>query len=120
MCTGNLLLVAYGKGKCWCSATTNQLVFYFCPCKWVQVSHGNRKSRNQTEGLRPQWYVSTMIYSPDVPFWSETLETVYECFKVYAQARNSPVLCVCVCVCMCMYVCVWGGGGEFSVQTNLL
>ena len=26
------------------------------------------------EGFRPEWYISTMIYSCDIPFWSETLD----------------------------------------------
>ena len=26
------------------------------------------------EGYQPEWYISTMIYSGDTPFWSETLD----------------------------------------------
>ena len=25
------------------------------------------------KGFRPEWYISTMIYSRDIPFWLETL-----------------------------------------------
>ena len=28
----------------------------------------------QGEGFRPEWYISTMIYGRDIPFWSETLK----------------------------------------------
>ena len=28
----------------------------------------------QIDGFLPEWYIFTMIYSRDTPFWSETLE----------------------------------------------
>ena len=28
------------------------------------------------EGFQPEWFFSTMIYSQDTPFWSETLNMV--------------------------------------------
>ena len=29
------------------------------------------------EGSRPEWCISSMIYSGDIPFWSETLEVFW-------------------------------------------
>ena len=34
----------------------------------------NPDIREHVEGFRPQWYISAMIYSGDVPFWSKTLD----------------------------------------------
>ena len=31
----------------------------------------------QIEGFRPEWCISSMIYSRDIPFWSETLKILY-------------------------------------------
>ena len=33
---------------------------------------------NKIEGSRPEWCISSMIYSRDTPFWSETLEIITE------------------------------------------
>ena len=39
----------------------------------------------QIEGSQPEWCISSMIYSRDTPFWSETLE-------IYHSGRNSLVI----------------------------
>ena len=36
-----------------------------------------RHSQNTCEGFRPEWYISTMEYSRDIPFCSETLTCSY-------------------------------------------
>ena len=34
-----------------------------------------KKKRSHIKGFRPEWYIFTMIYSQDLPFWLETLDT---------------------------------------------
>ena len=44
--------------------------------------HGNGRLQGtlqyveKFEGSRPEWFISSMIYSVDAPFWLETLEIV--------------------------------------------
>ena len=35
------------------------------------------------EGFRPEWYISTIIYSWDIPFWSETLNMLIDSTEFY-------------------------------------
>ena len=52
------------------------------------------------EGSWPEWCISSMIYSRDTPFWSETLNIhTYIHIYIYTHTR----VCVCVCVCVCVY-----------------
>ena len=39
------------------------------------------------KGSRPEWCISSMIYSGDTPFWSETLD--------YVMMKCSLLLCLC-------------------------
>ena len=41
------------------------LCVFVCVCVFEAVD---------IEGSRPEWCISSMIYSRDVPFWSETLD----------------------------------------------
>ena len=34
------------------------------------------------EGSRPEWCISSMIYSKDIPFWSETLNLLEKGFSL--------------------------------------
>ena len=49
------------------------LVRYKMYC-WQVSWNINRLSFKHIEGFQPEWYISTMIYSWDIPFWLETLD----------------------------------------------
>ena len=38
--------------------------------------HSRNMMHENIEGFRPEWYISTMTYSQDIPFWSETLNII--------------------------------------------
>ena len=57
------------------------MVAGWCPGKFAQMystSYGRwlRCIVLHVEGSRPEWCMSSMIYSGDTPFWSETLDMV--------------------------------------------
>ena len=43
------------------------------------------------EGFRPEWYISTMIYSRDAPFWSETFD-IYYCIFLGGWTKTSKTI----------------------------
>ena len=57
------------------------------------------------KGFQPEWYISTMIYSCDIPFWLETLN-MFAC--LYVRETDGEGVCVgmYVCKCMCVRACV--------------
>ena len=50
----------------WPCQWMNIYVFSVCPSRWNGLIY--------IEGFRPQWLISTMIYSQDILFWLETLK----------------------------------------------
>ena len=42
------------------------------------------------EGSRPEWCISSMVYSGDTPFWSETLNLLWTDFTVTSYLVSSP------------------------------
>ena len=46
-------------------------------CEFISLQQGVKLlSAFSIEGSRPEWCISSMIYSVDTPFWSETLAMV--------------------------------------------
>ena len=52
------------------------------------------------DGFLPEWYISTMICSRDVPFWSENLDYIclYVHICIHAFAYISVYVCTYVCI----------------------
>ena len=44
----------------------------------VQFNRKHDRMQHNIEGFRPEWYFSTMTYSRDIPFWSETLDILLQ------------------------------------------
>ena len=48
------------------------------------------------EGSQPEWCISSMMYSTEIPFWSET----FDMNNVLLDVVMHCCLCVCLLVCM--------------------
>ena len=68
-----------------------------CTWTWTRLAASGRsldgekqKHRQHFEGSRPEWCISSMIYSRDTPFWSGTLEfcSVLNCLKMKSEDRE--------------------------------
>ena len=45
-----------------------------CNIQYIRSTMQDRHNKKKFEGSQPEWCISSMIYSKDTPFWSETLE----------------------------------------------
>ena len=69
------LNICFGCDRALCLLWVNSLCCSLCYCS----------SCLQIEGFQPEWYISTMIYSRDIPFRKETLEMCYLKIKACAM-----------------------------------
>ena len=104
----------------------------------LNPSAGSSVSHPHFEGSRPEWYISSMLYSWDVPFWSGTLDLrplMYHRYLCQSVLKSSQrfmgmihacvcgggregrgVSCVCVCTSVCVCICHLCESKKFSLS----
>ena len=72
------------------AACSYQFFFFFCVFSYVWGSYLVRFLH--IEGFQPEWNISTMIHSWDIPFWSETLDMWPSVCDRFCFLKNIPTM----------------------------
>ena len=82
-----------------------------------RVLNGHILLRKHIEGSQPEWCISSMIYSGDAPFWSETLDFV--CLFAVCPMIYLSAVCILICFSFMFVLGTSSSSSAFDVMTVL-